>query len=189
MSPFHHMCSDLSSFECWWPDDVPGDASGKEPPCQCRRCKRLRFQFLGWEDPWRRARRFTPVFLPGESRGQRSLAGCSPLGCRELEMAEQLSSTHTWPVLSVWLASNTSYSRVWSSVLFWIVYIIIAFVHSLSWSFSHSANTIVCLTYSRHCGRCWRYREQKDMVSMKGRSRFHRDQNLHLEGPLFFFFY
>ena len=33
---------------------------------------------LGWEDPWRRAWEHTPVFLPRESRGQRSLAGCGP---------------------------------------------------------------------------------------------------------------
>ena len=28
------------------------------------------------------------VFLPGESRGQRSLAGCSPWGHKELDMTE-----------------------------------------------------------------------------------------------------
>ena len=28
--------------------------------------------------PWRQAQQPTPVFLPGESHGQRSLAGCSP---------------------------------------------------------------------------------------------------------------
>ena len=28
--------------------------------------------------PWRRAQQPTPVFLPGESHGQRSLAGYSP---------------------------------------------------------------------------------------------------------------
>ena len=30
--------------------------------------------------PWRRAGQPTPVSLPGESHGQRSLAGCSPWG-------------------------------------------------------------------------------------------------------------
>ena len=30
--------------------------------------------------PWRRAWQPTPVFLPGESHAQRSLAGCSPRG-------------------------------------------------------------------------------------------------------------
>ena len=35
---------------------------------------------LSREDPWRRARQPTPVFLPGESHGQRSLVGYSPWG-------------------------------------------------------------------------------------------------------------
>ena len=30
----------------------------------------------------------TPVVLPGESHGQRSLAGYSPRGCRESDMTE-----------------------------------------------------------------------------------------------------
>ena len=33
---------------------------------------------LGWEDHWRRAWQPTPAFLPGESHGQRSLAGYRP---------------------------------------------------------------------------------------------------------------
>ena len=36
----------------------------------------------------------TPVFLPGESHGQRSLEGYSPRGHRESDMTERLS---TWP--------------------------------------------------------------------------------------------
>ena len=38
--------------------------------------------------PWRRAWQPTPVFLPGESHGQRSLAGYSPWGCKELDRTE-----------------------------------------------------------------------------------------------------
>ena len=33
----------------------------------------------------------TPVFLPGESHGQRSLTGYSPGGWKELDMTEQLT--------------------------------------------------------------------------------------------------
>ena len=37
----------------------------------------------------------TPVFLPGESHGQRSLVGYSPWGCKESDTTEQLHSfTH-----------------------------------------------------------------------------------------------
>ena len=38
---------------------------------------------------WRRKCQPTPVFLPGESHGQRSLVGYSPWGCKELDMTEQ----------------------------------------------------------------------------------------------------
>ena len=41
--------------------------------------------------PWRREWLPTPVFLPGESHGQRSLTGHSPWGHKELDMTEQLS--------------------------------------------------------------------------------------------------
>ena len=35
----------------------------------------------------------TPVFLPGESHGQRSLVGYSPQGCKESDTTEQLSTS------------------------------------------------------------------------------------------------
>ena len=41
---------------------------------------------LGRKSPWRRRWQPIPVFLPGRSRGQRSLAGCSPWGCKELDV-------------------------------------------------------------------------------------------------------
>ena len=78
----------------------PGGASGKEPTCQCRRRERPRFH------PWvgKRAWPPSPVFLPGESHGQRSQAGYCPKGRKELDMTEGLS-THTlhcpqppWPL-------------------------------------------------------------------------------------------
>ena len=49
----------------------------KEPNCQCRRSKRPGFHPWVRKIPWRRKWQPTAVFLPGESHGQRSLAGCS----------------------------------------------------------------------------------------------------------------
>ena len=43
---------------------------------------------LGWEDPWRRKWQPTPVSLPGESHGQRSLVGYSPQGPKESDTTE-----------------------------------------------------------------------------------------------------
>ena len=39
-------------------------------------------QSLGWEDPRRRKWQLTPVFMPREFHGQRSLVGYSPWGCK-----------------------------------------------------------------------------------------------------------
>ena len=50
----------------------PDVTSGKESACQGRRHKRPKFT------PLRRAWQTTPVFLTGESHGQRSLMGNSP---------------------------------------------------------------------------------------------------------------
>ena len=47
--------------------------------------KRHRFDPWVWKIPWRRAQQPTLVFLPGESHGQRSLAGCCPQGHTELK--------------------------------------------------------------------------------------------------------
>ena len=45
--------------------------------------------------PWRRAWQPTPVFLPGESRGQRSLVGYSPWDHKESDTTEATKRTHT----------------------------------------------------------------------------------------------
>ena len=66
----------------------PSGASDKEPACQCRRCKRRRFDPWVGKICWRRARQPTPVFLPEKSHGQRSLVGYSPQGFKELGTTE-----------------------------------------------------------------------------------------------------
>ena len=63
--------------------DFPGGSGGKEPACQCMRHKRCGFDLWVRKIPWRRAWQSTPVFLPGESHGQRSLAGKGPWSRKE----------------------------------------------------------------------------------------------------------
>ena len=62
--------------------------SGKEPACQCRRQREVhlvpgsrRSSAGGHGKP-------TPVFLPGESHGQRNLVGYSPQDHKELDMTK-----------------------------------------------------------------------------------------------------
>ena len=53
----------------------PGGASVKELAYQCRICKKCGFDPWVQKIPWSRPQQPTPVFLNGESHGQRSLAG------------------------------------------------------------------------------------------------------------------
>ena len=68
--------------------------SGKESACQC-----MGHRFLGGEDPPEKEMATYPVFLPGNFHGQRSLAGYSPWGHKEM-----------------WLSTHSVISRncVWS---------------------------------------------------------------------------
>ena len=63
-------------------------ARGEEPTCQGRRHKSLRFNPWVEKIPCRRKWQPTPVCLPGESHGQRSLLGYSPWGHKESDTNE-----------------------------------------------------------------------------------------------------
>ena len=64
--------------------------SGKESACQCRRCKRHRFDPWVAKIPWSGKWQPTPVFLPGKSHEQRSLVGYSPWGRKESNSTEHM---------------------------------------------------------------------------------------------------
>ena len=55
----------------------------KKSPCQCRKCKRCKFNPWVRKTPWSRKWYSTPVFWPGKFHGQRNLVGYSPWGCKE----------------------------------------------------------------------------------------------------------
>ena len=72
----------------------PGGSDGKESVCKAGDP-----WFDPWfrKIPWRKEWRPTPVFLPGELHGQRSLKGYSPRGRKELDTAEATDAhTRTW---------------------------------------------------------------------------------------------
>ena len=84
---------------------------------------------------WRRKWQPTPVFLPGESQGRRSLEGCCLWGHTESDTTERLSSSSSsHPILHIihiYLAIS-SVSNVFCSSMFcqrrWIREIIICFL-------------------------------------------------------------
>ena len=85
----HLFIQSYFSTEFW--GCFPRWCSVKESTCQCRRPG-----FHPWvgKIPWRRKWQPIPVFLPGKSHGQRSLAGYSPWGHKETDRTERLTLSH-----------------------------------------------------------------------------------------------
>ena len=82
-----HLC--VSTYECfglsrWW-------LVVKNPSANVKRCR-----LDPWvrKIPWRRAWQPTPVFLPGEPHGQRTLAGYNAQRCKESDTTEATSQMH-----------------------------------------------------------------------------------------------
>ena len=63
----------------------PGGSVGKESACNAADVGSILGLGRSLEEEWQP----TLVFLPGESQGQRSLAGYSPQGLKELDMTEE----------------------------------------------------------------------------------------------------
>ena len=91
MFGWHHQ---LSSHGFGWTLGV-GDGQGGLACCGPS-CQSKRLGFDPWVEkiPWRREWQPTLVFLPGESHGQRSLAGSSLRGHKESDTAEQLNNNN-----------------------------------------------------------------------------------------------
>ena len=73
---FPHVSRKVGAFQVAWQWRIH---------MQCRRCRKRGFDPGVRKILWRRKWQPTPVFLPGESHGHGSLAGCSLWGCKESE--------------------------------------------------------------------------------------------------------
>ena len=104
-----------------------------------------RVWFLGQKDSLEKEWQPTPIFLPGESHGQRSLAGYSPWGCKESDTTEQLTHTvryssiiicflGTKPSLFIvqvscpLLCFVSSFPRYWVTFFFFLIFICMIFM-------------------------------------------------------------
>ena len=98
--------------ECFKYSPESSDRCGKiaVPLGQRSRYKKHRFSPGVGNIPWRRAWQPIPVFLPGESHGQRSLVGYSPGGHKESNVTEWLSIAHVGhnSRTQIWLTQRTS---------------------------------------------------------------------------------
>ena len=91
---FALMIFKLIDEACLYYGDFPGGTSGKEPTCQSRRHKRRGFDPWVGKMAWRRTWQPTPVVLPGEYHGQKSLVGYSPSRLHH-NLTQVSTHTHT----------------------------------------------------------------------------------------------
>ena len=82
----HPFCPPPPAFQC----PLLLGSEVKASACVCLQCGRDGFDPWVGNIPWRRKWQPTPVFLLGESHGQRSLVGYSPRGRKESDMTKQL---------------------------------------------------------------------------------------------------
>ena len=84
-------CIPILGFPRW--------CTGKEYACQDRKCNRHGFDSWVGKIPWSRKWQSALVFLPGKFHGQRSLAGYSSWGHKELDTTEHMCTHANFAVL------------------------------------------------------------------------------------------
>ena len=96
----------------------PDDATSEEAACQCRRCKRPRFDSWVGKISWRREWQSTSVFLLRESHGQRSL-GATVHGIPKSQTQLKQLSIHSHRQFYKYIVLMLSqFNRLDNSVLF-----------------------------------------------------------------------
>ena len=80
-------CQKKKSRSLWFSGCLPGLPNGSAVKNRLQ-CSRRGFNPWVGKIPWRRAWQTTPVFLPGESHGQRGLEGYSPWSHKESDSTE-----------------------------------------------------------------------------------------------------
>ena len=122
-------------------------ASGKELACQCRR-----HRFYPWvgKIPWRRAKQLSPVFLPGESHGQRTWRATVHRVPKSWILLKWLS-THAHIVdLQYWV-----YFRCIARSFSYICMCVYYYVYSFSDSFPYRLQSFECSPMYFTVGLCW----------------------------------
>ena len=109
----------------------------KNPPANVGRLKRCWFNSWVGKILWRRAWQPTLIFLPEESHGQKSLAGCSPWGHTESDMTEGTQHAHMSSIQYIYLVDKCIYLLAYILEIQYITmqymyYIVYNLVYSIS---------------------------------------------------------
>ena len=88
----HHGSTIQAAYEFIWDDNLTSQVAlvVKNPPANAGD---ISMGSIPGKIPWRREQQLTPVFLPGQSYGQRNLVGYSPCGCKRV--GHDLACRHT----------------------------------------------------------------------------------------------
>ena len=78
--------------------------------------RHFHFTFMHWRRKWQP----TPVFLPGESQGRGSLAGCRLWGCTELDTTEATQQQQQQQVIELVGSKSTWLQSLCLLILKWI---------------------------------------------------------------------
>ena len=92
--------------------------------------------------PWRRAWQFTPIPLPGESHGQRNLAGYSPWGHRESDTTEVTEHACIYTYIHVFTHTHT-YMYTYINTLLYICIFTLGSIHNKIYMY----NTFLLFAY------------------------------------------
>ena len=103
----------------------------------CLQCRRPGFNPWVRKIPWRREWLPTPVLLPGEFHGQRSLAGYGPWGGKESDMTECLTLSTSYAYeSSLWNPEERGEKAMRNTYLYLLVIRHIHFSHSQSYTWT-----------------------------------------------------
>ena len=130
----------FASTQLWW--GLPRSCSSKESACQCISDPWVK------KIPWKRKWQPTPVFSPGKSYGQKSLADHSPWGCKGVghDLAIEHAHIHSYgdlPELALldpkysWLPKCSYHLSPCLLVLHWS-----QMVNYLPWTLYHDTSSI-----------------------------------------------
>ena len=90
--PFQYYCLENSTHRAaWWVTIHEVTFLMAQVVKNLPHCRRCGFIHLVGKITWRRKRKPTPVFLPGDFHGSRSLAGYSPCSHKESDITEHTS--------------------------------------------------------------------------------------------------
>ena len=147
--------------------DFPGGASDEEPTCQCRRCRRHRFDSWVRKTPWRGKWQPSPVFLSGKSHGQRSgglqFLGFQRVGYDLLTRKQQQFNKQEPLKLLYTLKAFKGYLKMLRKFSYFNVLI---FPYSLVKALIHSKPTCWTQTVFWHHAVCRMLREQDNQLGL-----------------------